>query len=529
MKFSPCTFAVIWATSSVSAVSSAATALSLGNANANDNKSHHQKLRLRRLQDEDECDGMRAQECGATNTDRPQFCCEGYVCAGNASVRCVKKEDAADAEDGAGVEDGDGDETPTANDTSDAEPEAEPEEEPPMMEPKPDPQNCAAKGERSQQCGATNTDRPEFCCSGLICSDGAGVTCLEDPALAPTGTGNGLYQTERYSLGGIEVEGTSFESEVNGETIRINLPEGSTAKAFVIMFMGDSGGAETGERVAYHDNWVHLLDEGEGQSEDLNCKVQHKVWAGNNDSFRVWDGVNKFVIMPSFLGVDEANPIVEAKSWRFEDVEQVYAPSVNTVDGGVVVVMYLLDSASNDDVIIQGVIGDDDYRVLSSDLTKSGESMAAFAAATDGSCTGPIAATSTGEFASGIAMTISLRPLGMAVEDLQDCSVPEDELDATESSSTTAPTSSPTARVTATADEPTAMPTSAQTLPPAWFEPTPEPTAEDDTAMPSAKPTPMGTVIPPTSDPPSAASTFTSSAVVYGSIAIITLLVAHML
>lgn len=412
MKFLPCTFAVILATSSVSAVFSEASAPSLGNANANDNN-------LRRLQD--------------------------------------------------------------------------------------DPQNCAAKGERSQQCGATNTARPEFCCSGLICSDGASVTCLEDPALAPTGTGNGLYQTERYSLGGIEVEGTSFESEVNGETIRINLPEGSTAKAFVIMFMGDSGGAETGERVAYHDNWVHLLDEGEGESEDLNCKVQHKVWAGNNDSFKVWDGVNKFVIMPSFLGVDEANPIVEAKSWRFEDVEQVYAPSVNTVDGGVVLVMYLLVSASNDDVIIQGVIGDDDYRVLSSDLTKSGESMAAFAAATDGSCTGPIAATSTGEFASGIAMTISLRPLGMAVEDLQDCWVAEDELDATESSSTTAPTSFPTARVT-----------------------TPEPTAEDDTAMPSREPTPMGAVIPPTSDPPSAAPAFTSNAFVYG-FAIMYLFVAHML
>ena len=509
MKLSPFTFALILATSSLPVASSAATAPSNANANANAN-SNHQKLQLRRLQDEDECDGMRAQECGATNANRPEFCCEGYVCAaGNASVRCVKDESAA-----GGVEDGGDVETPTVNDTSDAEPEPE------------EPQNCAAKGERSQQCGAKNTERPEFCCSGLICSDGASVTCLEDPALAPTG--NGLYQTERYSLGGIEVEGTSFESEVNGDTIRINLPEGSTAKAFVLMFMGDSGGAETGERVAYHNNWVHLLDEGEGQSEDLNCKVQHKVWAGNNDSFRVWDGKNKFVIMPSFLGVDEANPIVEAKSWRFTDVEQVYAPSVNTVDGGVVLVMYLLDSASNNDVIIQGVIGGDDYRVLSSDLTKSGESMAAFAAATDGSCTGPIVATSTGEFASGIAMAISLRPLGMAVEDLQDCSVDEDELDLIESS-TTAPTSSPTARVTATAGEPPAMPTSAPTLPPAWFEPTPEPTAEDDTAMPTAKPTPMGTVIPPTSDPPSAASTFTSSTVVYGSIAIISLFVAYML
>jgi len=465
--------------------------------------------------EEGQCANRRAQECGADNPDRPMLCCAGYVCAGGgASVKCVLDEGAEGVADGVAEEVG-GVVEEEGEDDEDPPMEEEEEEVPPDDDPPAD-SNCATKGERSQQCGATNTDRPAVCCSNLICSDGASVTCLEDTT-SSVPTGNGLYQTERYSLGGIEIEGTSFESAIDADAIRIDLPVGSTAKAFVVMFMGDSG-SNGDERVAYHDNWAHLLDEGEGQSQDLNCRVQHKVWAGNNDSFRVWDGINKFVIMPSFVGVDEADPIVEAKSWRFTDVERVYAPSVNTVQGGVVLVMYLLDS-NNDDIVIQGVLDDEGaYRVLSSDLTKSGESMAAFAVATDGTCTGPIAATSTGEFASGIAITISLRPLGLPVEDLQDCSVDVDTIKAPEEvTATDAPTASSTLEATLDG-EPTDMPTSAPTPPPAWYEPTAEPTTDD---MPTSQPTPMNTVVPPSKDPPSAATAFASrGAYVYGALAI---------
>ena len=524
-SFGTCIFAAVVSaavsSASVSSVHDAPASPYLDRANSNNgnnNNSHNNNLRhLQELLEEDEegqCENRRAQECGAENPDRPQLCCAGYVCAGGASVKCVPDE-GAEGVDGV-VEEID------AVDEDDEEPTMEEEDmAPPDDDDPPADSNCAAKGERSQQCGATNPDRPEFCCSNLICSDGASVTCLENTA-STTPTGNGLYQTERYSLGGIEIEGTSFESAIDGDTIRIDLPAGSTAKAFVLMFMGDSS-SDGDERVAYHDNWVHLLDEGEGQSQDLNCRVQHKVWAGNNDSFRVWDGVNKFVIMPSFVGVDEADPIVEAKSWRFTDVERVYAPSVNTVNGGVVLVMYLLDS-NNDDIVIQGVLGGEDaYRVLSSDLTKSGESMAAFAAATDGSCTGPIAATSTGEFASGIAVTISLRPLGLPVEDLQDCSVDVDEITVApeEVTATDAPTASSTLEATLDG-EPADMPTSAPTPPPAWFEPTAEPTTDD---MPTSHPTPMNTVVPPSQDPPSAATAFASSgAYIYGALTIVSFL-----
>mmetsp|Transcript_591 Transcript_591/g.1243 ORF Transcript_591/g.1243 Transcript_591/m.1243 type:complete len:497 (+) Transcript_591:278-1768(+) len=444
---------------------------------------------VRRVQ-EDGCagDGDRAQECGATNADRPQNCCEGFVCAGRGSVRCV-------AEDGADV-------AATAEEKEDVEEEPMEEEDEPEPEPEPEPveddTGCAKVGERSQQCGATNTARPATCCSGLTCSDSASVLCIEDPA-ASMSDSIGIYQTERYQVGSLQIEGTSFASETDSNTVRINLPAEATARAFVMMYIGDSNG--NGERAAYHDNWDHLVDVGENESEDLNVKVQHKVWAGNNDSFRVWDdsdGVNKFVIMPSFLGVDDDAPIVDYATERFTDAESVIAPSVNSVDGGAVLVMYLLDAASADDAIIEGVINDG-FRVLSSDLSKSGESMAAFAAESPegGGCTGPIYATSTGEFASGIAITIALRPSGVAVsDDLEDC---------TDFVGLPVVTDTPTATPTVgTADqESVTAPTAAEP----WFEPTQEPTIADEmdeTVEPTAEPTAMEDVIPPTPPPNSA-------------------------
>mmetsp|Transcript_3715 Transcript_3715/g.8368 ORF Transcript_3715/g.8368 Transcript_3715/m.8368 type:complete len:230 (+) Transcript_3715:302-991(+) len=38
--------------------------------------------------------------------------------------------------------------------------------------------DCAQEGQRSQQCGALNPDRPKRCCGGLVCDDGAGVKCV---------------------------------------------------------------------------------------------------------------------------------------------------------------------------------------------------------------------------------------------------------------------------------------------------------------------------------------------------------------
>ena len=45
---------------------------------------------------------------------------------------------------------------------------------------------CAGVGERAQDCGATNTARPQSCCGDLVCGEGASVRCIDPNAPAPT-------------------------------------------------------------------------------------------------------------------------------------------------------------------------------------------------------------------------------------------------------------------------------------------------------------------------------------------------------
>ena len=43
---------------------------------------------------------------------------------------------------------------------------------------------CAGVDERAQDCGVANTARPQSCCAGLVCGEGASVRCV-DPSDAP--------------------------------------------------------------------------------------------------------------------------------------------------------------------------------------------------------------------------------------------------------------------------------------------------------------------------------------------------------
>ena len=51
----------------------------------------------------------------------------------------------------------------------------------PTASPTPAPPECGVLGERSQQCGARDSDRPELCCDGLVCS-GSSPRCVEPVA-----------------------------------------------------------------------------------------------------------------------------------------------------------------------------------------------------------------------------------------------------------------------------------------------------------------------------------------------------------
>ena len=93
--------------------------------------------------------GERAQECGASSSNRPAECCPGLVCAAGVSPLCVEP-------------------FPTAS-------------------PTPPPPTCGVLGERSQQCGATDSTRPEVCCEGLVCAAGVSPLCVEPfPTASPT-------------------------------------------------------------------------------------------------------------------------------------------------------------------------------------------------------------------------------------------------------------------------------------------------------------------------------------------------------
>lgn len=109
--------------------------------------------------------GDRVVECGSSNTNRPDLCCDGLMCSarsgGNLHMRCWTPEEVA---------------------TEDMEPGAVP---PPAPVPAPTLATvvvappvsavngvCAGEGERSVQCGAS-FGRPPTCCQGFVCTPGS--------------------------------------------------------------------------------------------------------------------------------------------------------------------------------------------------------------------------------------------------------------------------------------------------------------------------------------------------------------------
>ena len=197
--------------------------------------------------------------------------------------------------------------------------------------------------------------------------------------------------------------------------------------------IGDSGGTDNGERAQYRENWTPLADIGGG---DVNVKVQYKIYGGGSDHFGIQGGVNQFVTMPSITNADAANPVVDIVAERFvtnSSSWEVAAPSVNSVDGGAVLVMYLLDSDSSrgGDVVVSGLTARDGFELLGSNIAMSGENMAVFISPSeeDGGCTDPVVANLSGasgnagddvgdQAASGIVMAIALRPQNGPVSNL---------------------------------------------------------------------------------------------------------------
>ena len=93
-------------------------------------------------------DGKRSQQCGASRSDLPSSCCEGLVCQDALEgVKCVVPAPGAE----------------------------------PVSEPAVEDSSCAASGVRSQECGATRSDLPASCCTGLVCEGDGSVKCIDAP------------------------------------------------------------------------------------------------------------------------------------------------------------------------------------------------------------------------------------------------------------------------------------------------------------------------------------------------------------
>ena len=123
--------------------------------------------------------GNRAVACGATNPDRPAYCCPGYECSSmRGSVTCREAS---------------GKDVPAAFlGEMGAKDDVEADEKNKDDEGNKSNAKCAspksALGDRAIECGATNTDRPKKCCSGYVCEGGNSFKCVERIAADANGS-----------------------------------------------------------------------------------------------------------------------------------------------------------------------------------------------------------------------------------------------------------------------------------------------------------------------------------------------------
>ena len=92
---------------------------------------------------------------------------------------------------------------------------------------------CAGVDDRAQDCGAANTARPQSCCAGLVCGEGASVRCVEPTAGAPTAADE---PTATPTLADVPTASVTVEPSMSGGT-----PEPTTeAPATSEPTMGDT-------------------------------------------------------------------------------------------------------------------------------------------------------------------------------------------------------------------------------------------------------------------------------------------------
>ena len=458
--------------------------------------------------------GNRAVACGATNPDRPAYCCPGYKCGGEGSVTCREDSDYDAAKASLEV---------ATNVKKDEEEKKNENEKNKCASPK------SAFGNRAIECGATNTDRPKKCCSGYVCEGGNGFKCVEGIA-ADTDTSTNIdipflpttttadddqelcagWRDKARECGDVDakknkccpgyecspeegkitcvaarkefeplreadpfiqkkpiqinskitIAGTNFAAEADSNVLKMNIPREASDGDLLLLFIGGSAGSKRPEAPK---GWELVKSEGKA---DLNIMSLYKWYdEGKDGTLSISGGKNTFAILSALQGVDRKKPLVDSAAVREsapgKDGRAV-APSAFGVEKGVNIVAFAFDDPQRAQLLTDG------YDILATTDTGRGDGMAAFASSTDATGYSEavfVAGSPQSGGGNDVSMTISLRPDGGPYDDpppeadISQTLEAEDEVPKTQK-----PTRAPTSL------RPTAAPTEAPTKSPTLKE-----------------------------------------------------------
>ena len=262
--------------------------------------------------------------------------------------------------------------------------------------------------------------------------------------------------------------------------------------------------------------WEEIIDIGPS---DLNLKAFYKPYESYSDSdtYKVTDGKSTFVSIVAIRGLNKRRPVVD--SGADKDVVSgreggARAPSVETEDDGLVIVTY-----SYDDPQVARVMGRQDFDMILSTDTRSGDGMAIGVKSTREGESGYIYAEGQWQPGGGneIGMAISFRSVGGDEADDEDnekveekairsdvvadyysgaSAPPEDDTNTKEEQAnidTPRPTKRPTKRPTSTKN-PTRSPTTRRpTTSSPTASPSKSPVSQNPTNYPTRRPSPSPT------------------------------------
>lgn len=455
--------------------------------------------------------GNRAVACGATNSDRPAYCCPGYKCGGEDSVTC--REDADYDASKASLE---------VATSANKDEEKNENENNKCASPK------SAFGDRAIACGATNADRPKKCCSGYVCEGGNGLKCVEVVAAdTDTNTSFGVpflptttadddqelcagWRDKARECGDLDAKknkccpgyecspeegkitcvaaqkefeplreadpfiqkkpiqinskitivGTNFAAEADSNVLKIDIPGKASDGDMLLLFIGGSAGSKRPEAPK---GWELVKSEGKA---DLNIMSLYKWFdEGKDGTLSISGGKNTFAILSALQGVDKKKPLVDSAAVREsapgKDGRAV-APSAFGVERGVNIVAFAFDDPQRAQLLTDG------YAILATTDTGRGDGMAAFASSTDATGYSEavfVAGSPQSGGGNDVSMTVSLRPDGGPYDEPP----PEPEIFQTleaadEVTKTRKPTRAPTSLRPTAAPTSTKSPTRAPTL-----------------------------------------------------------------